>query len=227
MTEKTDDIISKARAQNRKTLSEYESATLLTCAGMPMVRGIVAGNLTDVKKAAQTIGYPVVLKACAAEISHKTENGLVVLNLISERDLEAAYQKIRASASFKNGEFLVQEMIKGSRELAVGMIRDAQFGPCVMFGLGGIFTEALGDAAFRPAPITTIDAREMISEIRGQNILAQLRGLPAVDIDALIQCLMVMNDLALDREEILAIDVNPLIIRGNRPVGVDALVIMR
>ncbi|MBU2234382.1 MAG: acetate--CoA ligase family protein, partial [Proteobacteria bacterium] len=150
-----------AVGQGSKTLSEFESTRLLAGFGIPTAKGILAQNLEEVKKAAESIGYPVVLKACSPEVSHKTESGLVAVDLRNEADLELAFQKISGSSPAKGGGFLVQEMIKGGRELVVGMIRDPQFGPCVMFGLGGIFTEILGDVTFRPAPLSEADAAEM------------------------------------------------------------------
>jgi len=216
-----------AMGQGGKTLSEFESTRLLAGFGIPTAKGILAQNLEEVKKAAASIGYPVVLKACSPEVSHKTESGLVAVDLRNEADLELAFQKISGSSPAKGGGFLVQEMIKGERELVVGMIRDPQFGPCVMFGLGGIFTEILGDVTFRPAPLSKADAAEMMREIKGNKILGAVRGMPAVDADSLIQCLMAVGRIGMEREEIQAIDVNPLIIQGSKPVAVDALVVLK
>ncbi len=216
-----------AMGQGSKTLSEFESTRLLAGFGIPTAKGILAQNLEEVKKAAESIGYPVVLKACSPEVSHKTESGLVAVDLRNEADLELAFQKISGSSPAKGGGFLVQEMIKGERELVMGMIRDPQFGPCVMFGLGGIFTEILGDVTFRPAPLSETDAAEMIREIKGNKILDAVRGMPAVDADSLIQCLMAVGRIGMEREEIQAIDVNPLIIQGSKPVAVDALVVLK
>ena len=216
-----------AMGQGSKTLSEFESARLLAGFGIPTAKGILAQNLEEVKKAAESIGYPVVLKACSPEVSHKTESGLVAVDLRNEADLELAFQKISGSSPAKGGGFLVQEMIKGERELVMGMIRDPQFGPCVMFGLGGIFTEILGDVTFRPAPLSEADAAEMMREIKGNKILDAVRGMPAVDADSLIQCLMAIGRIGMEREEIEAIDVNPLIIQGSKPVAVDALVVLK
>lgn len=216
-----------AMGQGSKTLSEFESTRLLAGFGIPTAKGILAQNLEEVKKAAESIGYPVVLKACSPEVSHKTESGLVAVDLRNEADLELAFQKISGSSPAKGGGFLVQEMIKGGRELVVGMIRDPQFGPCVMFGLGGIFTEILGDVTFRPAPLSEADAAEMIREIKGNKILDAVRGMPAVDADSLIQCLMAVGRIGMEREEIQAIDINPLIIQGSKPVAVDALVVLK
>lgn len=216
-----------AMGQGSKTLSEFESTRLLAGFGIPTAKGILAQNLEEVKKAAESIGYPVVLKACSPEVSHKTESGLVAVDLRNEADLELAFQKISGSSPAKGGGFLVQEMIKGERELVMGMIRDPQFGPCVMFGLGGIFTEILGDVTFRPAPLSEADAAEMMREIKGNKILDAVRGMPAVDADSLIQCLMAVGRIGMEREEIQAIDVNPLIIQGSKPVAVDALVVLK
>ncbi len=216
-----------AMGQGSKTLSEFESTRLLAGFGIPTAKGILAQNLEEVKKAAESIGYPVVLKACSPEVSHKTESGLVAVDLRNEGDLELAFQKISGSSPAKGGGFLVQEMIKGERELVMGMIRDPQFGPCVMFGLGGIFTEILGDVTFRPAPLSETDAAEMIREIKGNKILDAVRGMPAVDADSLIQCLMAVGRIGMEREEIQAIDINPLIIQGSKPVAVDALVVLK
>jgi acetyl-CoA synthetase (ADP-forming) len=178
------------------------------------------------KKAAAKIGYPVVLKVCSPEVSHKTESGLVAVDLRNEADLEAAFRQIGKASPVKDADYLVQEMVKGRRELVVGMVCDPQFGPCVMFGLGGIFTEVLGDVTFRPAPLDESDAMEMLMEIRGNKILGAVRGMEAVDLDSLVQCLMAMGKIGMAHEEIQAIDVNPVIVRGNIPIAVDALVIL-
>jgi succinyl-CoA synthetase beta subunit len=225
MTEK-EMISNPDRKQNPKTLSEFESAALLSDFGIPTAKGILAQNWEEVRAAAAGIGYPVVLKVCSPEVSHKTESGLVAVDLRNETDLEQAFQRINKVSPVK-GPFLVQEMIKGGRELVIGMIRDPQFGPCVMFGLGGIFTEILGDVTFRPAPLSEADAGEMLTEIKGKKILGAIRGMPAVDTGSLIQCLMAVGRIGLERDEIQAIDVNPLIVQGSRPVAVDALVVLR
>ncbi len=226
MTE-TASLFNEVVKQNRRTLSEFESARLLADYGIPTAKGVLALKWGDVKKAAEGIGYPVVLKVCSPEVSHKTESGLVAVDLRNEADLEAAFKRISAASPVKDAAFLVQEMVKGGRELVVGMVRDPQFGPCVMFGLGGIFTEILGDVTFRPAPLCEGDAEEMIGEIRGHKILGAVRGMPAVDRVALAACLVAMGRIGMEQEDIQAIDVNPLIIRGGKPVAVDALVIFR
>jgi acetyl-CoA synthetase (ADP-forming) len=121
---------------------------------------------------------------------------------------------------------LVQEKIKGSRELMVGLTRDAQFGPCVMFGLGGIFTEILRDIAFRVAPIEKSEALDMMEEIRARKILEAFRGMPAADIDRLADILIKVGTIGLDRGVIKEIDINPIILSEGRPVAVDALMVL-
>ena len=226
MTE-TGSLFSEVINEPPRTLSEFESARLLADYGIPTAKGVLALTWDEVKRAAEGIGYPVALKVCSPEVSHKTESGLVAVDLRNEADLEAAFKRISAASPMTDAAFLVQEMVKGGRELVVGMIRDPQFGPCVMFGLGGIFTEILGDVAFRPAPLSEADAEEMIGEIKGRKILGAVRGMPAVDRGALAACLIAVGRIGLEREEIQAVDVNPLIIRGNQPVAVDALVILK
>ncbi len=225
MTEKKR-MVKPDRGQYPKNLSEFESSRLLADYGIPTAKGILAQNWDEVRRAAEEIGYPVALKVCSPEVSHKTESGLVAVDLRNEADLKLAFQRIGGSSPAKEGGILVQEMIKGGRELVIGMIRDPQFGPCVMFGLGGILTEILGDVTFRPAPLSEADAGEMLREIKGRKILGAIRGMPAVDTDLLIQCLMAVGRIGLDRKEIQAIDINPLIVQGSRPVAVDALVVL-
>jgi acetate---CoA ligase (ADP-forming) subunit beta len=219
-------LLKEAMGKNRRTLSEYESSLLLAAYGIPTAKGVLARDWDEVKKAAAKIGYPVVLKICSPEVSHKTESGLVAVDLRNVTDLKAAFKRIGEASPVKYADYLVQQMIKGGRELVVGMVRDPQFGPCVMFGLGGIFTEVLGDVTFRPAPLVESDAMEMLMEIRGNKILGAVRGMEAVDLDSLVQCLMAMGKIGMAHEEIQAIDVNPLIVIGSSPVAVDALVIL-
>jgi acyl-CoA synthetase (NDP forming) len=137
-------IIEQAIKKGQKSLSEYDSKRMLKSYGFPVVREKLVDSRAAAVKAAKEIGLPVVLKACSADIAHKTEKKLIEVDLRTLKEVERAYQGIvkRVGNAPLDG-ILVQQMIKGSRELVIGMIRDAQFGPCVMFGLGGIFTEIL------------------------------------------------------------------------------------
>ena len=220
-------ILETARGRGQKALSEYDSKRILAEYGIPVVKESLVADLRKAKSAARKIGYPVVLKACSPEVTHKTEKGLIEVGIRDARDLTKAFEGLQARAQGIEGEFLVQEMVKGARELVIGMIRDPQFGPCVMFGLGGIFTEILRDVSFRVAPIEKRDALEMMREIKGQKILDAIRGMEAADLDVLSQSLIALGNIGLEHEAIQEIDVNPMIIRGNQPVAVDALVVLR
>jgi acetyl-CoA synthetase (ADP-forming) len=117
-------------------------------------------------------------------------------------------------------------MVQGVRELMIGLTRDAQFGPCVTFGLGGIFTEILKDISLRVAPITKQDALEMIEEVRGGHLLGAYRGMPAADISTLVEILVRVGEMGMEQPRIKEIDINPIIVSGTKPVAVDALVVL-
>mgnify|MGYP001026027512 FL=1 len=221
-------LIQKALASGHGALSEYDSKRILSAYGVPVTREKLVKTAAEAKKAADGLGYPVVLKGCAPDLLHKTEAGLVAVGLGSARDVTDAFKTLsgRAGPDFTGG-FLVQEMVKGSRELMIGMTRDEQFGPSVMFGLGGIFTEVLEDVSFRLAPLTLTDARDMMNEIRATRILDAVRGMPRVDRAALARAIVGVGKAAADNPEIAEIDINPLIIAGAKPVAVDGLVILK
>lgn len=221
------EIVEAALESGQKALSEYDSKRVLASYGIPVVQEALVRDSEAAKDAASRIGYPVVLKACSPEVTHKTEKGLIEVDLRHEEDLIQAFERLQERAQGLDGDFLVQEMIKGPRELVIGMIRDPQFGPCVMFGLGGIFTEILRDVSFRVAPIEERDALEMMREIKGHKILDAIRGMDAVDVKALSQSLIALGNIGLEHEAVQEIDVNPLIVRGSQPVAVDALVVLK
>jgi acetate---CoA ligase (ADP-forming) subunit beta len=220
-------IIQAAKKNGQRTLSEYDSKRIIAAYGIPVSRERLVGTLAGAKDAAKRIKYPVVLKGCSADAAHKTEKGLVAVGLDSQKALSEAFATIkkRAGKSY-DGDYLVQEMVKGQREIMLGMTRDAQFGPSVMFGLGGIFTEILQDVAFRVAPIRKRDAKQMLGEIRGHRILDAVRGMKAVETGILVDAIVALGKIGLDHPEISEIDINPLIIRGDKPVAVDALVVL-
>jgi acetate---CoA ligase (ADP-forming) subunit beta len=215
----------KAAMQSR-ALDEFEAKRLLASYGIPVVAETRAQDADEAAAAAARIGYPVVLKGLGALFAHKTELGLVVLDLKDEVSLRAAAACLLKTMKGE-GELLVQQMVRGQREFLAGMARDAQFGATVTFGLGGIFAEALADVALRIAPLCRDDALEMLDEIRARALLGPLRGLPAVDREALVDTLLGLSRLALERPDIEAIDINPLVVSGSRPVAVDALVILK
>ena len=219
-------ILEKALKEGRGVLSEHESKELLRVYQIPVAREIIVNKESELIKATNDIGYPLVMKGCAPDLTHKTEQGLVKVDLRNDDEARGAFQEIMGSMESQQKAVLVQELVRGSRELMVGMTRDAQFGPCVMFGLGGIFTEILKDISFRVAPIEKRDAREMMQEIKGYKILENVRGMPAADLEALSEILIRVGDMGLENDAIREIDVNPLILSGSKPVAVDALVVL-
>lgn len=220
------DLLEAALAKGQGTLSEYDSKRLLSRFGIPVCRESLAGTPDAAGAVAGKIGYPVVLKASGAALAHKTEVGGIALNLKNMREVKKEGGRLTKIPGCE--ALLVQEMVKGARELVCGLMRDAQLGPCVMFGLGGIFTEILDDVAFRIAPLTPGDAREMVGEIRARRILEPFRGEAAVDPDMLCDILVALGRIGMEQEVIAAVDINPLKIRPDgKPVAVDALVVLR
>ncbi|MBN1103990.1 MAG: acetate--CoA ligase family protein [Deltaproteobacteria bacterium] len=219
-------IIQKALAEGRSTLSEHESKEFLRACGIPVTRETEARDDRGLKEALREIPFPVVLKGSSPRLAHKSERGLVKIDIRNEEEAEAAFEEIMSLMQEGDRAVLVQEMIRGSRELMVGMTRDPQFGPCVMFGLGGIFTEVLKDVSFRVAPLEERDVREMTREIRAHKILQEVRGLPAADMDQLTRILIRVGKIGMEHESIREIDINPLILAGSQPVAVDALIIL-
>jgi acetyl-CoA synthetase (ADP-forming) len=218
-------IIEKALANGQKTLSEYESRQVIESAGVFVVAASLVKTKDEAVREAERIGYPVVLKGCSAELAHKTEAGMVALNVGDASQVEKVFDELSAKTKHLDG-ILVEKMLRGNREFVIGLTRDSQFGPCVMFGLGGIFTEALKDVTFRVAPLTKNDAFEMMDEIKTKKLLGEFRGSPAVDREALAQALIGVGDLGVRYDAIAEIDINPLIIVGDKPVAADALVVL-
>jgi acetyl-CoA synthetase (ADP-forming) len=151
---------------------------------------------------------------------------MVVVDVRNDLEATEAFSAINRAMKGIDGRVLVQEYVKGPRELMVGMIRDPQFGPCVMFGLGGIFTEILRDVSFRLAPIDQREAVEMMREIKGHKILDAIRGMMAADQEKLAEILIRVGQIGLDYPAVKEIDINPLIIAGSDPIAVDALVVV-
>ena len=219
-------IIQEALARGQLVLNEYDSKRFLSHFGIPVSREAIAPNADLAAKEAAEIGFPIVLKACGTHLTHKTEAGGVVLNLRNEEEVKKESQHLLKIEGCEM--LLVQEMIMGDRELVCGLTRDTQFGPCVMFGLGGVLTEVLEDVVFRIAPLTPWDVKEMVQEIRSRKILDPFRGEPAVDLEVLSQTLVALGEIGLQYKEVVDVDINPLKIRRNgKPVSVDALVVLK
>ena len=217
------DFVRNALESGRMALTEAESKTILGRYGVPVVAETIANTAAKAVAAAADLGYPVVLKGLGDGLLHKTEGGLVHLNLTDEKSVLSAAEQILATAD--GVQILVQPQIRGHREFVAGLFRDPHFGPAILFGLGGILTEALSDVVFRLAPLTRQDATDMIETIRSRSLLGPFRGEAAVDRDVLLGTLMGLSAIAADFPEIAEIDINPLIATATGELkAVDALI---
>lgn len=208
------------------TLSEEASKALLAPFGVPFLDERTVPDSAGAVAAANALGMPVVLKLNGDAIAHKTERGLVRLNLGSADAVEAAADALLAAATPDDGDvsLLVAPMIASNREFICGASTDEQFGPTVLLGVGGILAEAIADVAIRLAPITRIDAEEMIEQLRTQDLLGAFRGEEAIDRTGLVDTMMALSAAIIENETVASIDLNPVLIHHGVPVAVDALV---
>ncbi|MGZ8201907.1 MAG: acetate--CoA ligase family protein [Burkholderiales bacterium] len=213
-------------------VAEHEAKRVLAEYGIPVTREVLARSAQEAIAAATRIGYPVAVKVQSADIAHKTEARAVRLGIADAAALESAYGEVVANAlAWRPGAriegVLVQEMVAGGIEAILGINNDPLFGPAVMFGLGGIFAEVLGDVAFRIAPVTAAAARDMIAETKGHPVLAGARGKAPADVEALVDAIVKLSALAIDLEDQVAeLDVNPLFVmeQGKGVIAADALI---
>jgi acyl-CoA synthetase (NDP forming) len=220
-------LIHKAKAEGKAALTEAESKEVLGQFGVPVVAESVAITPEEAIAAARAIGFPVVLKGLGARLTHKTERGLVRLNLKDDGDIRKAAAAVAESAGADLEGYLVQPMLLGRREFVAGLFHDPQFGPIVMFGLGGIFTEALGDVAFRIAPVDERTAGEMIDELRSCKLLGPFRGEQAAARGQIIRVLTGLSRVGVELPEVTEADINPLLVGPDgRVTAVDALLIL-
>jgi acetyltransferase len=222
-----------ALIQSPNRLSEFQCKQILSCYGIPVTREGLATSANMAVEKARELGHPVALKIQSGEILHKTEAGGIRLDLASDRDVRAAYDEVLASSKRFSPDaavegVLVQEMLKDGVEVIIGTTRDPVFGHVIMFGLGGIFVEALRDVSFRVAPVTRGDAEEMIREIKGYRVLEGMRGKPPADVDAIVEAILRVSQLVTDyADEIEELDINPLVVFPEGAKAVDALVTRR
>ncbi len=221
-------LLEKAEKSEKGALSERESGAFLREYRVPVVKNIFAADADAAVRAAQETGFPVVLKGMGASLLHKTEMGIVHLNLTDSESVKKAALSVAEKAGNKLEGFLIQPYLRGKREFVAGLFRDEQFGPVVMFGLGGIFTEAFSDVVFRLAPLSASEAEEMIGEIRAGSLLGAFRGESAVNREQIIDTLMGLSRIATEHPEIAEIDINPLLVQASGEIcAADALVIVR
>jgi acetyl coenzyme A synthetase (ADP forming)-like protein len=214
------EILAKARESGERHLSPAEAFHLLDAYGIPVAAWHTAPDLEKLKSQQREFQYPAVLKAVAPDIIHKTEVGGVAVDLRNPEELIGAAQKMAESlahaptpgAANHPPGFLVQEYVRGGREVIIGMTHDANYGPLVMFGLGGVYVETFKDVVFRVPPLTDVDAREMIRQIRGYRLLEGVRGEPPVDFEALAEMLQRFSQMVEDLPLLAEIEINPFLV---------------
>jgi acyl-CoA synthetase (NDP forming) len=226
-----DSVLSQARSEGRNILNEVEAKQILQEAGVPIVTTLLATSAEEAVAHAQSVGYPVVLKIVSPDIVHKSDVGGVMVGIADDSAVTAAYTEIisrskQAVPGANISGVAVQHMVPDGVEVIVGMTTDPQFGPVLMFGLGGIMVEVLKDVAFRIVPLTERDALQMIGEIKGSAVLAGVRGKPAVDKAALCQAILKVSEFVEHRPDVKELDLNPMIAYADGAIAVDARIVV-
>ncbi|MHA1339776.1 MAG: acetate--CoA ligase family protein [Promethearchaeota archaeon] len=228
IAEKKSKIIKNILAQNRNILTEFESKQFLAEYGLPITKQSLANSLEEAIKNAKKIGFPVVMKIIAEDIVHKTDVGGVKVGIKNEDELKDAFNQLMQIPSKFEKKVSIQEMApKPITELIIGTLQDPQFGPAIMFGIGGVLVEIMKDVSFRICPINEFDANEMIHEIKGFKLLDGYRGAPKADLNALKQLLINVSKISMENPEIDQMDLNPVFIYENGVKIVDARIILK
>jgi acetyltransferase len=217
--------LSKILDKANGPLDEYISKQILQAHGIPIAKEIIADNPEEGIAAADKIGYPLVMKGIVEGGIHKTEMGLVQLGIQGKQTVTQAFNDLMKKMK-NQGKVLLQKQISGKIELILGLIRDPQFGPCVMLGIGGIMAEVFQETVFAMAPLSKDDALGLIGRFRGQKLLNGFRGAPPVDREKLAAILIALGNVGLYYPRIKEIDINPLIITPSGAVAVDATIIL-
>lgn len=227
------DLIQQARAAKRTALDESAGKRLLAAYRVNVPRSVVVGGPGEVEAAFRTLKAPVVVKVVSPDILHKSDAGGVKVNLRSAAEVREAIEAMAAAPQIRSARidgYLIEEMAPAGQEIVVGGLRDPQFGPLVMVGLGGIFVEVLADVSFRICPITRLDAQEMLAELKGAAILKGARGRKPVDTEAIIDVLLKVGGedglLMRHADDVKEADINPLIVSDTGAVAVDARFIL-
>jgi acyl-CoA synthetase (NDP forming) len=224
-------MIAQVRKEGRWALTEFESKTFLKQAGIPVIETKLARTPKEAVLFSQKMGFPVALKIASPEIVHKSDSGGVRLSLNRASEVRNAYLEIIDSVLKKHPSasiqgVSVQKMAKPGTEVIIGASKDPQFGPVIMFGLGGIFVEVLKDVSFRIIPLSRKDALEMVEEIKGYPLLKGYRGKDPVDIPALIEIILKVSSLMEQHSEIKELELNPILTYKKGALGVDARILL-
>ncbi len=225
------EVIEKAKKEDRKLLTEVEAKQVLQAANIDVVQTQLATSKEEAVSISESIGFPVVMKISSVDVVHKSDAGGVKLNLQNREQVSNAYDEIMDSitVAYPDAEIegvSIQGMAQKGLEVIVGMSKDAQFGPMLMFGLGGVFVEILKDVSFRITPLENRDASEMIREIKGFPLLEGYRGSDPVDIPALEEMLLKISQLVTNVPDIKELDLNPVFSYKDGALAVDARIIL-
>lgn len=225
------EVIDSARSQGRTVLTEIESKQVLAEAGIPVATAQLAKTADEAAQIAGKAGFPAVLKIVSPEITHKSDIGGVKVGLASADEVKKAFDEIVAAAKKAEPKaridgVAVQKMAPAGTEVIVGMSKDPQFGPVLMFGLGGIFVEVLKDVAFRIVPLEPRDARQMVREIKGFPVLEGVRGQPPADLAALEGLILKLSEFVEAHPEIEELDLNPVFAYADGVIAVDARIVI-
>jgi acetyltransferase len=232
--EAAEKVIAQARSEGRLQLSQSESLEVFEAYGLPVPPFSTAATAEEAKAAAEKIGYPIAMKILSNDISHKFDVGGVKLSLESAEDVEQAFKDMLQTVGAncpdaKLDGALLQRMVPKGTETIIGMKRDKQFGPVVMFGLGGTFVEAFKDVTFRLAPVRELGAQHMVESIRAHKLLEGFRGQPPADLAVVVECIERVSQLSLDLDAVDELDANPLIVypRGQGAAVADARLVLK
>jgi acyl-CoA synthetase (NDP forming) len=225
-------IIATARSQNRLVLTEVEAKEIMQSAGVPVVKTILAKTKNEALQLSEQIGFPIVAKIVAPDITHKSDAGGVRMNISDRVQMEQAWDDLmsNAQAAFPNSQIdgvAVQPQAPEGTEVIIGGSQDPQFGPIVMFGLGGVFVEILKDVSFRIVPLSDNDASEMITDIKSYKVLEGYRGNAAADTSAIQKALVATSTLLETNPDIAELDLNPVFAYSDGILAVDARIILK
>jgi acetyl-CoA synthetase (ADP-forming) len=229
--EKAKELINNALSMGRYSLLVTEAMALMAMIEIPTPSFYLANSAEEAQKIAEALGYPVALKVVSPDVIHKSDFGGVKLNMINPYQVSEKFKEIQKNVYEKAPEarisgIIVQKMVPSATEVTIGALRDKQFGPAIMFGLGGVFIEILKDVSFRIAPLNKSDAEEMIKEIKGYPLLLGYRGSQRLDIDAIADFIVRISELMMDIDGIDQLDLNPVSVYSSGLIAVDVRVIL-
>jgi acyl-CoA synthetase (NDP forming) len=225
------EVIDNARSEGRTLLTEVESKQVLHEAGIPVALAVLAASAKAAVQAAEEAGFPVVMKVVSPDVAHKSDVGGVRLGLESKEEVEQAFGEIAASVKVAQPDariegVAIQKMAPAGTEVIIGMSKDPQFGPVMMFGVGGVFVEVLKDVAFRFVPLEPKDAREMVREIKGFAVLEGVRGQKPADLAALESLILRVSEFIEAHPEVEELDLNPVLAYPDGAMAVDARIVV-